>query len=382
MSQNLAKMRNATNGFLYRNILKKIFFLSDPEKVHDGMMYFGELLGRNTITRGATQLMFGNGRLPDLEQTLHGVYFKNPIGLSGGFDKNAILTNIIPSVGFGFMEVGSITAKPYEGNPGQRLWRLPKSQSLVVYYGLKNIGAEKIAHNLEEKLRDHPFEIPVAINIAKTNCPETNQKEVGIADYVETYKRFLKIGSFFVINISCPNVAGGQPFHNAEWLEELLIEMEKTPTEKPVFIKISPDLSLVEIGAILEVAGKHHIDGFVCTNLTKRRDLESILDPEVPSVGGLSGKIVEPLANELISYVYKNGIARDGKKFTIIGVGGIFSAQDAYKKIRAGASLLELITGMIFQGPQLISEIQLGLSDLLARDGYKHISEAIGADHR
>ncbi len=382
MSQNLAKMRNATNGFLYRNILKKIFFLSDPEKVHDGMMHFGELLGKNIITRSATRLMFGNERLPNLEQTLHGVYFKNPIGLSGGFDKNAILTDIIPSVGFGFMEVGSITAKPYEGNPGQRLWRLPESQSLVVYYGLKNIGAENIAKNLEEKLHNHPFEIPVAINIAKTNCPETNQKEVGIADYVETYKRFLKIGSFFVINISCPNVAGGQPFHNAEWLKELLMEMEKTPTEKPIFIKISPDLSFVEIDAILEVASKHHVDGFVCTNLTKRRDLENIIDSNVPSVGGLSGKIVEPLANELISYIYKNGIARGDKKFTIIGVGGIFSAEDAYKKIRIGASLLELITGMIYQGPQLISEIQLGLSDLLARDGYKHISEAIGADHR
>lgn len=382
MAHDLAKIRNAVNGFLYRNIVKRIFFLSDPEKVHDGMMHVGELLGKNTVTRSMTQYMFGNGRLPDLEQTLHGVYFKNPIGLSGGFDKNAILTDIIPSVGFGFMEVGSITAKPYEGNPGQRLWRLPKSQSLVVYYGLKNIGAENIAKSLEEKLHNHPFEIPVAINIAKTNCPETNQKEVGIADYVETYKRFLKIGSLFVINISCPNVAGGQPFHNAEWLEELLVEMEKTPIEKPIFIKVSPDLSLQEVDRILKVAGKYHVDGFVCTNLTKRRDLESIVDPNVPSVGGLSGKVVEPLANKMISYVYKNGIARGGKKFTIIGVGGIFSAEDAYKKIRAGASLLELITGMIYQGPQLISEIQLGLSDLLAHDGYKHLSEAIGADHR
>ena len=382
MTIGLIKIRNTVNGFLYQNILKRIFFHFDAERVHEEMIRFGHDLGNNILTRTLISSVFSTPSFPELEQTIQGVTFKNPVGLSGGFDKNATLTDIIPAVGFGFMEIGSVTARPYEGNPGQRLWRLKKSQSLVVNYGLKSLGADAIASKLETQLADHAFGIPVGVNIAKTNCAETNIQETGIADYAFTYQRFLTIGDFFTLNISCPNVAGGQPFHNAEWLENLLTELEKTPTGKPIFIKISPDLSHEEINRILEVASRHHVDGFVCTNLTKRRDLVTIIDPDVPAIGGISGKVVEALANELIAYIYTHGTRKDGQKFNIIGAGGIFSAQDAYIKIRAGASLLELITGMIFQGPQLISEIQIGLIELLKRDGYAHLSEAVGADHR
>lgn len=379
MMTSLIKIRNAINGFLYRNILKRIFFRFDAEKVHEEMIRMGHDLGGNILTRSAVASMFATPDLPILSQTIDGVEFRNPVGLSGGFDKNGILTDIIPAVGFGFMEVGSVTAKPYEGNPGQRLWRLKKSRSLVVHIGLSSVGADEIAN----RLRNKKYAIPIGINIAKTNCSETNELESGIEDYVETYKKFLDIGQFFTINISCPNVAGGQPFHRAEWLDALLVELEKTPTKKPIFIKISPDLSREEIDRILEVASRHHINGFVCSNLTKRRDLATIIDADVSPIGGISGKVVEALANELIAYVYQHPIRRhDGQRFVIIGAGGIFSAEDAYTKIRAGASLLELITGMIFEGPQLISDIRLGLADLLRRDGYAHLSEAVGVDHR
>lgn len=349
------------------------------------MMEVGEFLGKYNLTRTLTRAMFATPETVDskmLEQKIHNITFKNPIGLSGGFDKNGILTDIIPAVDFGHMEIGSVTAKPYEGNPGQRLWRLKKSKGLVVNYGLKSLGAEAVSENLQKKLKEKSFTIPIGINIAKTNCPETNEVlETGVADYEETYKKFLDIGSFFTINISCPNVAGGQPFHKSEWLEKLLNKLEETPTKKPIFLKISSDLTHKEIDIIYEVASRHHVDGFVCTNLTKKRDLKEILDENVPTIGGISGKVVEPLANDLISYIYAKNLKNDTKKkFTIIGVGGIFSAQDAYTKIRAGATLLQLITGMIFEGPQLISEINLGLIDLLKKDGFKHISEAIGAD--
>lgn len=382
MATTLIKIRNTVNGFLYRNILKRIFFHFDPEKVHEEMIQFGHDLGGNGVTRMTIASIFATPDFPELEQKIQGVTFKNPIGLSGGFDKNGILTDIIPAVGFGFMEIGSITAKPYEGNPGRKLWRLKKSQSLVVNFGLMSEGADVMAEKLQDHLKHGEWKIPVGINIAKTNCAETNVQEAGIADYAETYRKFLNIGSFFTINISCPNVAGGQPFHNAEWFEKLLIELEKTPTTKPIFIKVSPDLSHEEIDRILEVSSRHHVDGFICTNLTKRRDLATIIDPDVPTVGGISGKVVEALANELIAYVYTHGARKDGQKFTIVGAGGIFSAEDAYAKIRAGASLLELITGMIFQGPQLISEIRIGLRELLKKDGFTHITEAVGADHR
>ncbi len=381
-------IRNGLTGWLYRNILKRALFHGDPERVHDGMTRLGEILGQYALGRTITRMTFGNPLLPELRQEIEGVVFDNPIGLSGGFDKNAALTDIIPQVGFGFMEVGSVTARAYEGNAGQRLWRLKKSESLVVYYGLKNIGAEKIAARLEEKLERRKFAAPVGINIAKTNAAETNKKDIGIADYVTTYRRLLSIGDLFTINISCPNVTGGQPFHDPEWLDELLSEIEKVDGEhvatpkKPIFIKVSPDLPHSELDAILEVAARHRVTGFICTNLTKRRDLTTITDIDVPQCGGISGKVLEPLSNEIIKYVYQHGQRGDGKRFVIVGVGGIFSAEDAYRKIRAGATLLELITGMIFRGPQLISEIQLGLVELLKRDGYTHISEAIGADYR
>lgn len=365
--------RNIVVGWVYRTLLKPIFFMIDPEKVHEGMVRFGVLLGSFRLTRWFTAIMFGSPKHSMLRQVIRGVTFDNPIGLSGGFDKNAVTTRIMPSVGFGFMEVGSVTARAYEGNPGRHLWRMPASRALVINYGLKNKGAAAISRKLER----HSFAIPVCINIAKTNCKETNDVAVGIADYTETFRTFLDIGSFFTINISCPNVTSGQPFHDPENLNRLLISLDAIPTEKPIFIKISPDLTHEQLDGILDVASQHHVDGFVCTNLSKRRDLASISSQDfVPGVGGISGKVVEALTDEQIAYVYR----RSQGKFLIIGVGGIFSAEDAYRKIRLGANLLELITGMIYQGPQLISEIQLGLVQLLEKDGFTHVSQAVGID--
>lgn len=368
----LIKLRNSINGFLYRNIIKKIFFLFDAEKVHDFMTVVGKILGSNILTRALTALAFSSPNQKILNQKIGGIHFKNPIGLSAGFDKNAELTSIIPKVNFGFEEVGSITGEACSGNAKPRLWRLKKSQALVVYYGLKNDGAEKISTKLAQK----NFKIPIGINIAKTNCQATANTESGIADYVKAYRYFLHIGDYFTINISCPNTFGGEPFHDGQKLDKLFTALEKYPTKKPVFIKISPDLTDAQIDEILKVAANHHIDGFICTNLTKKRENLKILDKKVPKDGGISGKAVEELANKMIATIYK----KSKGQYTIIGCGGVFSASDAYKKIRLGASLIELITGMIFQGPQLISEINLGLADLLKKDGFHNISEAIGID--
>ncbi len=371
---NLIKLRNFIIGFLYRHILKKIFFLFDAERTHDFMTATGKLLGKYNFTRKITNVFFNAPDDPVLEQNILGIKFKNPIGLSAGFDKNAELTDIIPEVGFGFEEIGSITAEPCEGNPKPRLWRLKKSKALVVYYGLKNDGEEK----LSEKLTNKKFKIPIGVNIAKTNCKETAETEKGIEDYVKSYKKFLEldIGDYFTINISCPNTFGGEPFHDAAKLDKLLSALEKHPTKKPIFLKISPDLTDKEVDAILEISALHHINGFICTNLTKKRENLKILDEQVPKDGGISGKAVEDIANKMIASIHQ----KTKGKYIIIGCGGVFCAQDAYKKIRLGASLIELITGMIFEGPQLISQINLGLSDLLKKDGFKNIKEAVGYD--
>lgn len=369
MRDRLVRARNWILEKKYKGLLKPIFFRFDPEEVHDSMSLIGKTLGKFFLTRKIADTFWSYSN-PMLEQNILGINFKNPVGLSAGFDKNAELTGIIPSVGFGFMEVGSITGEPCSGNAKPRLWRLPKSKSLAVYYGLANDGCEKIA----ERLKKVKFSIPVGISIAKTNCKETTDTNKAIEDYFKVYKTFADIGDYFTVNISCPNAFGGQPFTDKTKLDVLLERIMSIPKIKPVFLKLSPDLNKKEIDEIIEVATKWKIDGFICTNLTKSRDNKKIIDESVSKLGGLSGKVLNNLSDELIQYIYK----KTNGKFVIIGVGGISSAQDAYKKIKSGASLVQLITGMIFEGPQLISDINLGLVKLLQKDSYKNISEVVG----
>ncbi|MEK7539591.1 MAG: quinone-dependent dihydroorotate dehydrogenase [Patescibacteria group bacterium] len=367
----LIRIRNYLAKKKYKWILKPIFFKFDPELIHDNMSAFLHFLGKYTLTRKIAYTFWGYSN-PILEQNILGINFKNPIGLSAGFDKNAELTEIIPSIGFGFMEVGSITGEVCAGNPKPRLWRLKKSKSLVIYYGLKNDGCEAIA----QKLNNKKFTIPIGISIAKTNCQETVGTEKAILDYFKAYKAFTNIGDYFTLNISCPNAFGSQPFTDNLKLNALLEKIMSIPKNKPIFIKLSPDLSKKEVDEIINTAGKWKIDGFICTNLTKNRANKNIIDENVPKVGGFSGKVLNNLTDKLIQYVYK----KTKGKFVIIGVGGVSSAVDAYKKIKKGASLVQLITGMIFEGPQVISDINLGLAKLLKADGYKNISEAIGKE--
>jgi len=369
MKNNFIKVRNLIIHFFYNNIFKPLAFRKDPEEVHDRTSSIGKLLGSNPITRFLTKLMFFYSD-PILEQEICGIKFNNPIGLAAGFDKNAELTQILPEVGFGFEEIGSITGEPCEGNPKPRLWRAKKSKSLLVYYGLKNDGAEAISR----RLQNLNFKFPVGISIAKTNCELTADTNEGIKDYIKAYRAFENIGDYYTINISCPNAFGGQPFTDAPRLEMLMKAINNEKKTKPVFIKLSPDISYEELDSIIEICRKYKIDGIICSNLTKNRESKKILDKNLPETGGFSGKVQEDLSNNQIEYIFK----KCGKEFVIIGCGGIFTAEDAYKKIKLGASLLQMITGMIYQGPQTIGEINRGLVDLLRKDGYKNISEAVG----
>lgn len=336
----------------------------NPEKLHDRMVLAGRLLGSNPVGRWLTGLMF-NYQNQMLTQNLAGINFKNPIGLAAGFDKEAFLPGILPKVGFGFEEAGSITALAFSGNPGKWLWRLPKEKALRVNYGLKNSGAE----NIHNRLKGRKFDFVLGVSIAKTNSEQTSHVEAGAEDYFKSYKIFQDVGDYFTVNISCPNTCEPSPiFAQAENLDVLLAKLFSIPKTKPVFVKLSPDLAEDQLNGILALGNKYPVDGFICTNLTKVNRFNH------EGKGGFSGKAVEELSNQMIAKVYKY---YGGKKI-IIGCGGVFSAEDAYKKIKLGASLVQLITGMIFQGPQLISEINQGLVKLLQADGYKNISEAIG----
>ena len=370
--ESVVSLRNSLTHFLYRIVLKPIFFRNDPEMVHDHMIAFGAMLGRNKILRSLTGVFF-NYHNRVLTQNILGIHFENPIGLAAGFDKNAELTDILPAVGFGFEEVGSITGKPCTGNNGKRLWRLPQSKGLIVNYGLKNDGAEAIAHRLKQK----HFHNKIGTSVAMTNCKDNVNIKNAVCDYAQAFKAFTAIGDYFTINISCPNAVGGQPFVTPYRLDYLLDILDEIPTKKPIFLKLSPDLTLKTVNEILDVSRHHRVHGIICTNLSKKKDNPAIIEKDIPNVGGVSGKPVEKLSNNLLAYIYK----REGKRFILIGCGGVFSAEDAYKKIRLGASLIQMITGMIYEGPQLVSDINQGLKRLLERDGFKNIGDAIGVDN-
>lgn len=362
-------------AWLYKHLAKPIFFRQDPEKVHDRMTAVGEFLGRCKISRAITSRLF---RYDDssLEQTVLGMRFSNPIGLAAGFDKNAQLMDILPSVGFGFEEIGSVTGELCEGNPKPRLWRLPESKGLVVNYGLKNDGCEAIASRLSQK----KFDFPIGISIAKTNSPATVDVEVGISDYEKAFRAFSSIGHYFTINVSCPNAFGGEPFTDPFRLELLLTRLDAIRTEKPIFLKLPVDFSTTELDALVAVAARHRVHGIILSNLTKNRERSEIKPEEISGItkGGISGKPTFDASNAQIEHLYKTS----GSRFVIMGCGGIFSAEDAYEKIKRGATLVQLITGMIFQGPQLIGEINRGLVRLMKRDGFKNIGEAVGSGVR
>lgn len=362
------------NEIIYRHITKPLLFKINPEVVHERMTIMGFILGKIPVAKGITKwlLLYKN---PKLTQNIAGLTFQNPIGLSAGFDYEAKLTQILPSVGFGFETTGTITNLPYEGNPRPMLGRLPKSKSLMVNKGFKNLGAEKTA----KRLKKLQFEYPLGISIGRSNRKEVATQKKSIEDIVKAFKTFERAGvqhSFYELNISCPNLFGDITFYPPKNLEDLLTAVDKLKLTRPLFIKMPIEKSNKEVLQMLSVIAKHSPVGVIFGNLQKNRKDLSLHQDEVRKfpIGNFSGKPCFDRSNELISLTYK----KYKKRFIIIGTGGVFSAHDAYEKIKRGASLVQLITGMIYQGPQLISDINMKLVALLEKDGYKNISEAVG----
>jgi dihydroorotate dehydrogenase len=368
----LAPIKQKIIRLFYRFILKPIFFRIDPETIHNVMAIVGIELGKYKLTRKLTKLLFFYSD-PSLRQNIVGIEFANPIGLAAGFDKNAQLTQIMPEVGFGFMEAGSITANKCDGNPKPRLSRLPRTKSLIVNYGLKNNGAEEIS----SRLKKMDFEFPVGISIAKTNDNKTVTTKDGVKDYLRSVRIFRNIGSYITLNISCPNAFDGESFLDTNNLEQLLDAVSHVKKNKPIFVKVSSNVPPDQLEKIIEVSERYNIDGYICSNLSKNRKSEKVLD-KLDIKGGISGKVLKEDATDQVSYIYK----KTGGRKLIIGCGGVSTAEEAYEKIKAGASLIQLITGMIFEGPQLIGEINHGLAKLLKADGYDNISEVVGIGHK
>ena len=360
---------------MYERLLKPVLFRLDPERVHDFFVGFGEMLGQLSLTRRIVAL-FCAYEHPSLRTRVAGIDFKNPVGLAAGFDKDVRMTKIMPAVGFGFMEVGAVTRHSYRGNDGLRLARLPADRSLIVYYGLKSIGAEAV----EKKLQRLRFGIPTGINIAKTNR-EDIKGPLSIEDYAATYRMLAKYFAYVTLNVSCPNAQDGRLFQDPHLLDALLSAIRKEKKEGPIFLKLSNDLSIKEVDEVLAVVRQYEfIDGFVIGNLAKRRDTLDLKSPKerlalIPA-GGISGKPVAALSTNLIRHIRRS----TNGKYAIIGLGGVFTAEDAYEKILAGASLVQIITGLIYGGPLAVKKINRGLVALLARDGYATVADAVGKE--
>lgn len=362
------------NSFIYRNFLKRIFFLINPEIIHEFMLNFGNLLEKNSLL---TKFIKYSVRIDDasLTQKVSGISFSNPLGLAAGFDYEAKLTQILTSLGFGFGTVGTITNLPYEGNPAPMLGRLPKSKSLMVNKGFKNAGAKEII----SRLTDVNFEMPIGISIGQTNSQKFKTQKQGVADIISAFTLFEQSrvkNAYYELNISCPNLFSKISFYPKANLKELLGEIEKLRVQKPIFIKMPIDKSDKETLGMLNVIAKFKIAGVIFGNLQKNRNDPALVQDEVKKfkVGNFSGKPTEKRSNELIKLAYKYF----NKRFVIIGCGGIFCAQDAYRKIKLGARLVQLITGLIYEGPQLVAQINYELIDLIKKDGFKNVSEAVG----
>ncbi|MEK7640314.1 MAG: quinone-dependent dihydroorotate dehydrogenase [Patescibacteria group bacterium] len=366
---------------LYEKIIRPILYHFQPDTIHPIVAGGSELVSR---IPGVSHILRRYFRVndPALHTTIDGVTYPNPVGLSAGFDKNAQFLHFEETFGFGFAEIGSITGRPYSGNPKPWVRRLVRNESLVVNYGLRSQGVEAVAQRLERTRVGMPY----GVSVAKSNLPDCFG-ETAIADYVKVYVRTKELGRYATINLSCPNTADGTPFSEPETLEPLLQALTETRVQhairKPTYLKINPDIQREKLDRIISLVQQYKLQGLVIGNLIKdKARAHALLDyPEDHNLdwpGGVSGKPVRALSTEVIRYVY----GKTKGAMTIIGTGGIFTGDHAYEKIRAGASLVQLITGFIFGGPTTIRDINKRLVELLKRDGFRNISEAVGTDQK
>lgn len=376
----MKQLIRAITHWLYVHVVKKILFRYKPDGVHHGMVALTKWVQQIPGLRQLPRL-WSHSDDTILSQTLADIEFRNPIGLSAGFDKEISMPRMIRAVGFGWMTGGSVTWGEYKGNDGAWYYRLPKTKSLVVNAGLPSEGTEVVSARVGQYDAQLFGDFPLNVSVAKTNTQATVGDGEAIKDYCASLARFDQLTQvkLLEINISCPNTFGGEPFTTPPRLEKLLAAVDKLKLTKPVIVKMPINLPLAEFDGLLGVIMKHEIFAVAIGNLHKDRravDLQDVLPETVK--GNLSGAPTRDVTTELVRHTY----ARYGEQLTVIGIGGVFTAEDAYAKIRAGASLVALITGMIFEGPSLPGTINHDLVKLLKRDGFTNIAQAVGADHK
>ena len=332
---------------MYKKIVSPFLFLFDPESVHNFTFILLKLSFKFPLTKYIVSF-FLSLEDPKLEKQLFGLNFKNPIGVAAGLDKNAAHIREFSSFGFGFVEVGTITPEPQIGNPKKRLFRLEKDNAIINRMGFNNEGLEKILTRLKNN-----YDVIIGGNIGKNKSTPNSEAKL---DYLKCFKKLYDYVDYFVINISSPNTPGLRELQTPNFLRDLFkdvnIERAKRKKYKPILIKISPDLEKNKIDELLQIIKHCKIDGIVATNTTV--NFPKLVSKSKNESGGLSGAPLQKKSNQIISYISKK---TDGK-LPIIGVGGILSAKDAINKLRCGAHLVQLYTGIIYEGPVIAKKIK------------------------
>ncbi len=341
-------------------LLKPILFQFDPEKVHyfvtRNLKRFNRFPGGAALSRAIWDV-----NNPRLEREVFGLKFQNPVGLAAGFDKNAELMGEMANLGFGFVEIGTVTPLPQPGNDKLRMFRLPADAALINRMGFNNFGVDVAAERLatfRKNAKGDQKDLIIGGNIGKN---KVTPNEDAVSDYIKCFDRLFDVVDYFVVNVSSPNTPGLRELQEKEPLMNLLNTLQqrnsKNGISRPILLKIAPDLTDSQLDDIVDIVQQTKIAGLIATNTTiSRADLSSP-DSLKNEMGGLSGKPLTKRSTEVISYIHK----KSNGSFPIIGVGGIHSAEDAIEKLNAGASLVQLYTGFIYEGPGLIGRINKSL---------------------
>lgn len=334
------------------HLFKPILFKFDPEKIHHAVTSGLRLVNKVWGVPGLLKREFTVND-PRLEREVFGLRFKNPVGLAAGFDKNAELVDELGTLGFGFIEVGTVTPLPQPGNEKPRMFRLPEDSALINRMGFNNVGVDVVAARLKYVKREG---LIIGGNIGKNKI---TPNEDAVSDYIKCFDKLFDVVDYFVVNVSSPNTPGLRELQEKEPLKKILSTLQtrnqKNGISRPILLKIAPDLSDSQLDDIIEIVNESGIAGVIATNTTIAR--EGLKNEMKSESGGLSGKPLTKRSTEVIRYLSE----KSNKAFPIIGVGGIHSPEDAIEKMQAGASLVQIYTGFIYEGPGLIKKINKGL---------------------
>jgi dihydroorotate dehydrogenase (fumarate)/dihydroorotate dehydrogenase len=378
-SESFGKARNAINMKPYQWFVRPVLFRFDPEWVHQRTLAVCNKLGRNRLARSTVGALyrFENRRL---QITIAGINFPSPVGLAAGFDKNGVAIELLAALGFGSVEIGSVSATASEGNRVRpRLFRLRSDEAMMVYYGVPNEGAAAVAARLVNFRRT----VPLGVSLVETNAGIAADPRHVVAELASAARAFARDAEFLTINLHCPNMPGGTGhFAHPANLRLLLEGFGELGALPPVFLKITPPGDPAQIDAILQTCDPFpFIKGFTLN--THLENPRAGLKTPAAALEKMRGSVTGPINRQAVNDAIRNWYRRiDPQRFVLVGVGGIATAEHAYETIRLGASLVQVLTAMVYKGPDLIRDIKQGLCRLLERDGVSHIAEVVGIDNR